>query len=91
MAKFRNRDLEDLRDQNLKATFRWIHEVKPFVNFLPTASETWGISLSKDINTIPDGRVKLEKSVKGFFLKRQRNKGVLFCWRHTSVIVIVFS
>ncbi len=89
MRKIRYRDQMDLRHENLKKTFQWVDTITPISNFMLGVSETWSIKFYNDITTIPKAQCEFEEFIRSFFIKKMRKKGVIFCWQHRGVVIMV--
>lgn len=89
MCKIRHRDQMDFRDENPKELFPWIDSIIPFSNFMIGISETWSIKFRKDVDTIPRGKKEFEEFIKSYFIAKRRKKGVIFCWQHMGVVIMV--
>lgn len=89
MNKIRQRDQMDLRHENLGRHFSWIDTVIPISSFLGGMSETWNIKFRKDISTISEEKQKFEDFIREFFVGKMRKKGVIFCYQHKGVVIMV--
>lgn len=87
MDKTRHRDLRHFRQLEIEEIFPWVDSVKWCPRFHSAAEETWNIKILGDIAQNSKGREMLEAYVRVYLVK----KSIIFCWRHTEVIVIIFK
>lgn len=84
-------------NENLEKHFKWIYSQKRISNFIPSAIETWQSNFTESLeefvyqyNRRKSERQRFEEFIFNFFEVSKGKQQVIFCWRETEVLFIIF-